>query len=165
MFQITRNIWLGPFASDRLLSTFQFCGITHIVNVSGSPNQLGEKEGPFTSIAWLPVRDGETIPLDDAVERLNKIHEFLCVSESNLYIHCNSGIYRSPTVLWLYFVSCGIDPVEANELIVSATKKAKPMAPNLITWQLVDAVKKHGKETFQPHPRPSALAAAPNEPL
>lgn len=158
MFQITRNIWLGPFATDRLLTTLRFNGISHIVNVCGTSNQLNESDGPFENVAWLPVQDGKTIPKDVAVNCLNKLHQYVCVAESNVYIHCGAGIHRSPTVIWLYLLSCGIDPVEANRLITDSSPKAKPMDPNLITWQLVEEMKMLGRDSFQPHPRKSALA-------
>ena len=161
LFQITHSIWIGPFASDRLLSSLQLFGITHILNVSDAANQLTEAEGPFLRMPWMPIRDGATIPTDGAVATLNTLHECVCDNNAIVYIHCIAGHHRSPTVLWLYLVSCGLDPFDANSLITNSSARAEPMNSKLLSPQLVDVVRKHGESSFRPHPRKIAISSPP----
>ena len=157
LFQITRNIWQGRFAADRLLTTFQFFGITHILNVAETPNQLTENDGPFKRIAWTPIEDGVNIPQPAAIQCVDALHECVCDNQSNVYIHCVAGWNRSPTFHWLYLVACGVESDAAINMITKSSFDAVPAHPKLINTSLVDTIIKHGELNFQPHPRPTAL--------
>lgn len=157
MFQITNNIWQGRFAADRLLTTFQFFGITHLVNVSETPNQLSLSDGPFRKVTQISIRDGIPIPIDIAINSVATLHEFVCEPESNVYIHCVAGWNRSPTILWLYLVACGVASDDAVEIITKSSIDAVPGHPKLITPNLVDTIRQYGTDNFTPHPRPKAI--------
>ena len=157
LFQITNNIWQGRFAADRLLTTFQFFGITHILNVSETPSQLELNEGPFRAIKQISIRDGSPIPVDAAIESVQTLHEFVCEPDSNVYIHCVAGWNRSPTVLWLYLVSCGIESEVALNMISRRSIDAVPAHPKLITPALTDTIITYGANKFTPHPRQIAI--------
>ena len=34
-----------------------------------------------------------------------------------IYIHCNEGVNRSPTITWLYLIHKGLSPEEATEKV------------------------------------------------
>ncbi|WP_084416789.1 protein-tyrosine phosphatase family protein [Mariniblastus fucicola] len=157
LFQITNNIWQGRFAADRQLTNFQFFGITHILNVSETPSQLELNEGPFKNIVQFPIRDGVPIPVDSAVSCCRTLHDFLCEPDSNIYIHCVAGWNRSPTILWLYLIACGIDDNVARDMICSASIDAVPAHPKLITPSLTDTMIEYGAANFIPHPRNTAI--------
>ena len=157
LFQIPKNIWQGRFAADRLLTTFQFFGITHILNVSETPSQLALNEGPFRQITQVAIRDGFPIPVDTAIKSVQTLHEFVCEPESNVYIHCVAGWNRSPTVLWLYLIACGLDSDFAANMISQVSIDAVPAHPKLITPALTDTMIAYGADNFKPHPTPSAI--------
>ena len=157
MFQISNSIWQGRFAADRLLTSLQFVGITHILNVSETPNLLSTDDGPFRKIYQIPMRDGEPIPLDVAVECIKTMHDCLCEDDSRLYIHCVAGWNRSPTVLWLYMIACGLDSDAATAQICRASIDAVPAHPKLITPHLVNAINEYGELHLRPHPNISVL--------
>ena len=157
MFQITNNIWQGRFAADRLLTTFQFFGISHILNVSETPSQLKLDEGPFQKIVQIPIQDGTPIPEPDAIRCVDTLHEFVCNEDANIYIHCVAGWNRSPTVLWLYLIACGVESEIAKAAISNVAIDAVPAHPKLITPTLADTIVDYGKVNFLPHPRKTAL--------
>ena len=157
LFQITNNIWQGRFAADRLITNLQFVGITHILNVSETPNQLELADGPFRKIQQISMRDGVPIPEDVALNCIKTLHDCLCEDDANLYIHCVAGWNRSPTILWLYMIACGVDSVAARSQICRASIDAVPAHPKLITPHLVNAIIEFGETHFQPHPKKSAL--------
>ena len=160
LFHITRNIWQGRFASRQRLDDLQRVGITHILNVGESPNQLTERDGPFRNVAWIPVEDLVIIPTDSAIRCIDALHEYVCDGDSNVYIHCVAGWNRSPAVLWLYLIACGIEPSMAKAMIASSSYDAVPAHPRLVNDALVAAVCEHGTKRFRPHPRPTAIDAA-----
>lgn len=160
LFQITRNIWQGRFASRQRLDELRRFGITHVINVGESPNQLNELDGPFQRVIWHPIEDLVRIPSEDAIQCVDAIHECIRETGSNVYIHCVAGWNRSPTVLWLYLVACGLDRDTATKMIVLSSYDAVPAHPALIDESLVDAILRHGAANFIPHPRPMALTAA-----
>ena len=160
MFRITRNIWQGRFPSHQRLDELKRNAITHIVNVGESPSQLTEADGPFQRIVWSPIEDLARIPTSEAIGCVSAIHECICEMDSNVYIHCVAGWNRSPTVLWLYLVACGVDSAVAKNMIASVAYDAVPAHPKLIDDILVHEIAAYGAVRFMPHPRPEALTAA-----
>ena len=68
-----------------------------------------------------------------------------------------AGINRSPTVLWLYLVACGLGLEEAGALIAKASPHAVPGDPALCDRRRLDLILAHGQAHYIPHPRPEAL--------
>jgi hypothetical protein len=108
---------------------------------------------------WHPIEDLVRIPTTEAINCLNALHDCVCDNNSNVYVHCVAGWNRSPTVLWLYLVACGVDPAVAKNMIASSAFDAVPAHPKLTDDALVREVRTHGQNNFQPHPRPHSLDA------
>ena len=157
MFQVTNNIWIGEFATEDFRGVCRFFGITHILNVTELPSRLEMSEGPLKRIIQVPLRDEEQISTDVAIQCCQTLHEFVCELESSVYIHSESGLNRSPTIAWLYLVSCGIEFSTAYELIYAASEDSNPNNSKLISPALVDRLISYGRENFIPHPRPNAI--------
>jgi hypothetical protein len=157
LFRITRHIWQGRFASPDRLEDLRRCRISHILNVSDSPSPLSESDGPFQRIIWHPIEDLVRIPTEAAIQCVVSIHACVCEPESNLYVHCLAGWNRSPTVLWLYLIGCGMPADTAKNLIAKASWDAVPAHPKLIDDRLVASIREYGVVHFLPHPRPSAM--------
>ena len=138
------------------------CGETRSLTLSTSgesPNQLTEADGPFQRIVWNPIEDLVRIPTTDAIACVSALHECVCDADSNVYIHCVAGWNRSPTVLWLYLVACGVDSTVAKNMIESVSFDGVPAHPKLIDDILVHEITAYGATCFMPHPRPEALTA------
>lgn len=147
----------GDFASERNLSELRRASITHIVNVGESPNQLHPEDGPFVRLAWCPIEDLVLIPEDAALECLEVLHTATCDGDSNVYIHCVAGWNRSPTILSLYLLACGVERGIASKLVSQASYDAVPFHSKLINEELLKSVVKHGHSSFLPHKRPQAI--------
>jgi protein-tyrosine phosphatase len=158
VYPITRALWLGPFASPERQPALLAGGVTHILNVGEAPSVL-IPGGWLREVAWLPIADLERIPDALAVACVDALHQMVCEPGSRVYVHCVAGWNRSPTVLWLYFVACGMDPCAAKALIVGQAWDAIPGHAALVDTELVRVVVAHGRK-YQPHARPEALEPA-----
>jgi hypothetical protein len=157
IYPITRSIWLGPFASPERLPALTSTGITHILNVGEAPSVLSAADGPFYEVAWRAVVDLERIPDVLAFDCLSTLHRMVSKPEAKVYVHCVAGWNRSPTIVWLYLVACGIVPAEARRIIELGSPDAIPAHSRLVDAALVQTVQRFGARTFLPHPQPLAL--------
>jgi protein-tyrosine phosphatase len=160
VFRITRSIWLGPFASPERKSALTAVCITHILNVGEAPNILTANDGQVRHVIWHPIIDLELIPEPLAVASLESLHQMLSGADARVYVHCIAGLNRSPTVVWLYLVACGIEPAEAKAIVEKRAPDAIAGHSKLVDAGLVAAVQKFGSEHFLPHPRPDVLIPA-----
>jgi len=160
IFAITRCIYQGPFASLKREPNLVAEGVTHVLNVGESPSILRAGPGSFREIAFHPIPDFARMPDDFVLPCLDTLHRMVCEPGSNVYVHCVAGQNRSPTIVWLYLVACGLDPSAAKEVIASRTLDAVPGHAELVDDALVDLVERHGAVAFRPHPRPEALEPA-----
>ena len=160
VFPITRSLWIGPFASPERRPVLVASRVTHILNVGEAPSVLTAADGPFREVAWLPIADLERIPDDLAVACLDTLHRMACLPGSRVYIHCIAGQNRSPTVLWLYLVACGMDADRAKAIIEASARDSIPGHGRLVDAALVEDVRRFGARSLLPHPRPEVFEAA-----
>ena len=161
IFPVTRSIWIGPFASPQRRARLVANGISHVLNVGEAPNVLSAGDGPFTEIAWHPIVDLERIPNETAVAILTRLHEMVCRPNAKVYVHCIAGWNRSPTIVWLYLVACGMDEDEAKHLITRHAWDAVPGHARLVDTNLIEIVQQFGRTSLVPHPRPEVLEPVP----
>ncbi|WP_337177713.1 dual specificity protein phosphatase [Paludisphaera sp.] len=157
VFPITRSLWLGPFASPMRRPVLVASRVTHILNVGEAPSVLSTSDTPFREIAWLPIEDMERIPDDIAITCLGALHRMVCQPDARVYIHCIAGQNRSPTILWLYLIGCGLDVDRARAVIEAGARDAIPGHNRLVDDALVEVVRRFGGSSLLPHPRPEAL--------
>lgn len=160
---VTNDIYLGRFASRERLAELRGFGITDILNVSDTPNQLTIDDGPFRSIAWVNIEDRVRIPTDDALRATDTLHRMISAEGGRVYVHCMAGWNRSPTILWLYLIACNLSPALASQQICANAFDAVPGHPSLVDSDLVQSLRKHGRANYEPHPRPSALVLPDEE--
>lgn len=160
VYWITQRIAQGLFATRERANHLRAEGITHVLNVGESPSVITADDYGFRSVRDSPVPDLERIPEDSALACLDTLHEMLRESGSRVYVHCVAGQNRSPTILWLYFVACGMSPAAAKSMISSHTMDAIPGHPQLVDDRLVAAVVAHGAKCFLPLPDPDILTPA-----
>jgi hypothetical protein len=157
IYPITRSIWLGPFASPERQSTLDASGVTHLLNVGEAPSVLSAGRGSIREVVWFPITDLERIPTSIALECLDILHRMVCEAASRVYVHCLAGWNRSPTVVWLYMVACGIDSEQAKDWITRRAPDAIPGHTQLVGEDLLADVLQHGIRYYVPHPYPKAL--------
>ena len=91
---------------------------------------------------------------------LNTLNDMLNLDGSKVYLHCIACQNRSPTILWLYFVACGMDDDSARELISRRCPDAVPGHKSLVDDRLVKRVRDHGRLSFLPLHDPAILEPA-----
>lgn len=158
IFWVTKAIAQGGFPLDEDFDALRQAGVTHLVNLDQpyfGATSLGQ--AGFTDIIIKMIPDGRRLPERTALETLHAMHSILCRPGMRVYVHCNAGISRSPTMVWLYLVACGKDPDEVARHIVAGSPSAIPGNPALVDLELLEKVKAHGRTHFQPHPRPEVL--------
>jgi hypothetical protein len=157
VFPITRGIAQGPFASPARADPLRAAGVTHLLNVGEAPSVLQAGAAAFREVVWHSLVDLAPIPPDVAQTCLDTLHSMLLEPGSRVYVHCVAGWNRSPTVVWLYLVACGLDPALAREAIARRSWDAVPAHPKLVTGDLVQFVQGHGRSAYLPHARPDVL--------
>ena len=160
VFPITNAIWLGPFASPERKSTLVTGNVTHILNVGEAPNVLNVTDGPFRAVEWHPIIDLERLPESSAIACLVSLHRMVSEVDGRVYVHCIAGQNRSPTVVGLYLVACGVPPAEAKAIIEQRAPDAIAAHSKLVDAALIAAVQQFGSQHFVPHPRPNAIVPA-----
>lgn len=149
IFWITKCIAQGPYPDEKKTPLLLNSGITHILNVSTSPSNI-KQECKFIEVAQHYMEDGKRLQDEVVLTTLNTLNRMLNVPKSKVYIHCSAGWNRSPTILWLYFIACGLTPDDARSLINRATVDAMPGHPLLVDEKLVKLVKRYGSKKFLP---------------
>lgn len=158
MFRVTQDIFVGRFASLERLDELRELNVTDILNVSDAPNQLSTGDGPFRSITWLEIEDRTLIPTETAIKAIDTIHQSLIEDGGRIYVHCIAGWNRSPTILWLYLIGCGLASADAARLISANALDAVPGHSLLVNSTLIATVKSHGRKNYLPYRRPTAIA-------
>ena len=159
MFRVTNDIYVGRFASRERLDKLRNLKITDILNVSDTASQLTTADGPFRSVSWFDIEDRVLIPIATAINAIDVIHRSLIADSGRIYVHCMAGWNRSPTIIWLYLLACGIPSGEATRLICAQAFDAVPGHSLLVDSTLTETVQAHGLANYLPHRRPSTIAA------
>lgn len=157
IFWVSRCIALGGYPLDDDMPILQKGGITHLFNLDLPYSNAAEIAQLGFEIVSFPITDGRKMPDEKALACLDRFHGILIREGTRVFIHCQAGINRSPTVLWLYLVACGLGLDEAGERIARASPHAVPGDPALCDRRLLDLVLAHGRAHFVPHPRPEVL--------
>ncbi|WP_372367987.1 dual specificity protein phosphatase family protein [Candidatus Uabimicrobium sp. HlEnr_7] len=146
IFWITNCISVGPYPEEDKHEILKQNNITHILNVC-------EYEGKFKETietAWLPIEDLKKIPNGLVIDCLETMHDFLENSQAKIYVHCVAGQNRSPNIIWLYLIACGLSPEEARMLISRATLDAVVGHPLIVDDKHTKLASKHGIKNFLP---------------
>jgi hypothetical protein len=161
MFRITECLSIGPFASPERAIKLRAAGVTHVLNVSDGPSEISKSEEGFKGVAWVPMSDSRRLMPSTAVWALSTLHQLVTVPDAHAYVHCVAGLVRSPTILWLYLIACGLSSNDARDLIRVRAPKTDPGSSSMVDHEHVRLARTHGLVHFSPHPRPNALTPFP----
>lgn len=121
--KITENIYqngyIGWQEAEILKNKY---GVTDILNLDMNYLDLASFDFLNLNISQILVHDVVPMNIDTALTVVESIYKSLSKPNSKIYIHCNAGLSRSPTAIWLYFISIGIPPNEASEKIWSVSE-------------------------------------------
>jgi protein-tyrosine phosphatase len=134
---VTNRILQGGYinADDALELREQ--GVTDILNLDIPYQDCETMKVPglrFHSV-FLPDMTA-LLPLQ-AREVIQTMADVLHRPSSVIYVHCNAGLSRSPTAIWLYLLSTGLSDEAATEVIQPD--------PTLLTKAVVAVARKHGE--------------------
>ena len=161
MYRVTQCLSVGPFASPARAEKLLAAGVTHVLNVSDGPSAVSGGEGSFAEIAWVSLEDHRRLPFALAVEAMDTLHRFVSTPGAHVYVHCMAGVLRSPTVLWLYLIACGMPARDARELIETRSPDAVAGHFRMVDDEHVLFAQKHGLAHFFPHPRGEVIVPFP----
>jgi hypothetical protein len=159
VFWITPCIAQGAFPSEKMIAHLLAHNVTHILNVGTTPLGPEVSSPPFREVIWRPFPDLVRIPDQTAIDCMDVMFRVLQISDSRIYLHCLAGQNRSPTILWLFLMACGVSPASAQSMIEDRTLDAVAGHPCLIDGALVKTIRAHGKRHFQPLQRPQMVEA------
>lgn len=149
---ITKRLFLGPFLTPARAEYLRELGITHVLNVGEAPSVITCAEAGFTEMRDCAITDLTRIPDAVALQCVDALHEMLQSTGAKVYVHCIAGQNRSPTILWLYLVACGVPRDEAAALIEESAPDAVPGHNLLADQQLAAIIADYGREKLRPLP-------------
>jgi protein-tyrosine phosphatase len=160
MFRITECLSVGPFASAERAEELLAAGVTHVLNVSHVPSVVSPETG-FAGVAWVPMYDSHQIPLATVTWALDTLHRLASVPSAHVYVHCQAGMLRGPTILWLYLIALGVPPNDARDWIEERSPVAVPGHYRIVATEHVLHAQKYGLKHFFPHPRANLIVPVP----
>ena len=135
-YWITSRIAVGRYLTPERGRFLRDRGITHILNVGENPSIVHRQDIGFSDIVDLPIVDLQRIPDETAKTCIDTIQTMLLSApESKVYVHCLAGQNRSPTVVWLFLVACGLDAKQGQQLITNRIYDAVPGHPR---WSMIN---------------------------
>lgn len=156
MYRITQCLSVGPFASAKRVPALLAAGVTHVLNVSDGPSHASAADG-FADVAWVSLSDDSRLTPSTTIQALNALHEFAAVPGSHVYLHCMAGQLRSPTILWLYLLACGVSLQDARAWIETRSPDAVAGHFRMVDHEHVRLAQTHGLMHFLPLARPELI--------
>lgn len=122
--RISERFYLGGQYRLRALNRFESRNITGIVNMRSSSKEKLELP-PHISILHLSTKDRRAPRLQDLMVGASFISQHI-ESGGGVYIHCNLGEGRGPTMAAAYLISTGMRPQDAIAHLQQYRPFAKP---------------------------------------
>ncbi|AMV30445.1 Dual specificity phosphatase, catalytic domain [Gemmata sp. SH-PL17] len=161
MYRITQCLSVGPFASPERAQKLLAAGVTHVLNVSDGPSHVSAGKDSFADVLWVPMSDSRRLMFPTAVQAIDALHELASAPNAHVYVHCVAGIVRSPTILWLYLIACGLPTKFARDVIETRSPNATAGHYRMVDHEHVSLAQKHGSKHYLPHPRPDVIVPFP----
>ena len=142
-YPVTAQLSVGPFVSPERAPGLVAVGITDLLNVSDSRSWPEVAAAGFRSIYWIPIADCVPIEGELIIEALTKLDHLFSQPKARVLVHCLAGQNRSPTIIWLYLRSLGVNSDVAKSMIESASPDAVGGHPLLLNAETIDAMVGH----------------------
>jgi hypothetical protein len=149
---VTKRLLFGPFLTQDRGALLRQLGVTHVLNVCEAPSIVTCAEAGFREIHDCAIADLAIIPADIAVTCVKSLHEMLRDEHSKVYVHCIAGQNRSPTIVWLYLIACGLPAADAKARVEAGAADAVPGHKSLANEELVGMIAEFGRQHLRPIP-------------
>ena len=140
MYQITDHIWQGGYPMSDEFDHLWSLGIRWLFNLDLPYYEWRELEARGFHVVSVCLKDmGKDRP-----ERWWHALDLLAKAErlgEDSYAHCNAGISRSPTLVWLHLVLGGMEAATARQLIIAANPHACPADPAIVDDHIVAGIR------------------------
>lgn len=119
-------LFIGPALGDRAYATLAEVGVTHVLDLRSEASDDPELMKSL-GLSWRRV------PIDDRVapsaEQLAEVVAWLEPTGSEspvVYVHCEGGLGRAPTIAIALLMGRGFTRAEAHQFVVTARSVAAP---------------------------------------
>ena len=143
IYWVTPRLAVGPFPSPDRSLALQLARVTDILNVSDARTLPETWAVGFRSVIWVPIADYFPIMDEDIASILIALDTIFLAPDPVVYVHCIAGHNRSPTVIWLYLKSLGVNADVARQMIETASPNAVGGHPMLLSPAVIDATITH----------------------
>ena len=131
--RITGSIYQGGYITEKQGARLKEIGITHILNLDLPYHSTRvDMSGLGFQVIEILVNDMSPMTGELARKVDAAIQRAVDLEGGELYVHCNAGLSRSPTAVWLYLVAKGWDNSEATRVIAAAASNLHAPDPLLI---------------------------------
>jgi predicted protein tyrosine phosphatase len=139
--QVAPWLFIGPELSATQYADLRGRGVTHVVDLrlegSDDPAALD-----LMGLRWrrLPIADREAptdVQLADLIQWLDQ--EATHAPDPALYLHCQAGLGRTPTVAIALLMQHDLSLQESHRLVVAARPEAQPTSRQLVWLQALEA--------------------------
>ncbi|PKN82864.1 MAG: hypothetical protein CVU47_01375 [Chloroflexi bacterium HGW-Chloroflexi-9] len=139
--QVAPWLFIGPELSATQYADLRARGITHVVDL-----RLEGSDDPATldlmGLRWrrVPIADREAptdVQLAELIQWLDREADH--APDPALYLHCQAGLGRTPTVAVALLMQHDLSLQEAHRLVVAARPEAQPTSRQLAWLQALEA--------------------------
>ena len=139
--RITDSIFQNGYITEREAAVLLDLGVTHILNLD-LPYGATRVEMPAgLKVTEILLHDMAPMSQEDVRRVVAVIQRAVDLEGGRIYVHCNAGLSRSPTAVWLYLVATGWDPHQASETISAAATHLDAPDPILVHELELDSLK------------------------
>jgi hypothetical protein len=139
--RITERILQNGYITEVQAAELQRRGVTHLLNLDLPYASTRIVMPAGLTITELLVHDMAPLSADDARRVVAVLQRALDLDGGRVYVHCNAGLSRSPTAVWLYLVASGWEPEQASAVIAAAAKHLDAPDSILVSELDLDALR------------------------
>ncbi|MFB3883793.1 MAG: dual specificity protein phosphatase family protein [Thermodesulfobacteriota bacterium] len=115
--EITPRIYQGGWPLTQDIPEFVKLGMTDILNLDLPYTDPLPFVQANLMLHNVQILDGCLMTPQLVREVMEVIDRILSSPNHKIYIHCNAGVSRSPTISWLYLIHTGLSPEEATSRV------------------------------------------------
>ena len=136
--RITDSIYQNGYITEHEGQVLSDLGVTHLLNLDIPYGSTKIVMPTGLKVVEILLHDMAPMSDEDARCVVAVIQRALDLEGGKIYVHCNAGLSRSPTAVWLYLVASGWDEDEASDAISAAATHLG--APDAILVHELDLV-------------------------